>query len=292
VNLAHPAEHATIAHNIIAQVAVNPLSSVSLQSESETFSIPWTGWDVLLFLTLLFVAQGVSAKIAYTVSPSQPPEQATMTTPTETEDHGHLIIQLVKQGKDSPIVLFIAFFVTVAAAPLVEEFLFRLLLQGWFEAKFTQFRVPCAGGVAIVTVSFFFATIHAGNSSASNGQTLFYFFSALTVANLLIVALGITYLVKIRDVKITHCLFGTERFFRPHFFANVGWCLLALMFIFGISFIMDVFCPGINTDPIPIFFFSLLLGTLYYKTRNLSYCILLHACLNLISLILLCLGEG
>ena len=242
-----------------------------------------------MFLSVWFVAQLVCAAI---ISHILPQEQAITTTHKGQEHHGHPVAQLVEQAVHSPLVCMVAFLAAVVAAPLVEEFLFRLLLQGWLEAQFLQFRVPCACGVAIVVVSFIFAIIHAGSSSASDRQTLFYLFSAITITNLLIFTAGIIYLVRKRNVKLTHCLFGAERFFRPQFLANVGWCLLALVFIFGVSFFLNVFCPNINTDPIPIFFFALLLGILYSRTRNLSYCILLHACLNLTSLILLCLGGG
>jgi len=262
---------------------------MSPKIESETFSVSWTGLDVLIFLGVWFIAQIVCAAVIYQTLPQEPTVTVTL---NEQEHHGHLVVQLIEQSVHSPMVLLVAFLAAVVAAPLVEELLFRLFLQGWVEAKFSQFRVPCASGVAIIITSCFFAIIHAGSSSASHRQPLFYLFSAVTVTNLLIFASGIIYLVRKRNVKLTHCLFGTESFFRPQFLANAGWCLLALVFIFGVSFILNVCCPSINTDPIPIFIFSLLLGTLYYRTRNLSYCILLHACLNLISLILLCLGGG
>jgi len=242
-----------------------------------------------MFLCVWLIAQVVCATV---VSHFLPQEQALTTTHNEQEHQGHPIVQLLEQAVHTPMIYLVAFLAAVVAAPFVEEFLFRLLLQGWLESKFSQYRVPGAGGVAIVAVSFFFASIHAGSSSAANWQTLFYLFSAFTVTNLLIFTAGLLYLVQVRSVQLTRCLFGTERFFRPHFIASTSWCLLALVFIFEITVILNVLCPNINTDPIPIFLFSLLLGTLYYRTRNLSYCIFLHACLNLTSLILLCLGSG
>jgi membrane protease YdiL (CAAX protease family) len=260
--------------------------------ESETISVPWTGLDVLLFLAVWFIAQ-VGCGIFVTVVPLPPPqEQAVTITYKEQEHHGHPIAQLVEQGIHSPMVFLVAFLAAVVAAPLVEELLFRLLLQGWLEAKFSPFRVPWASGVAVVITSFFFAMIHAGNSSTLNGQTLFYLFSAVTVTSLLIFTAGIVYLKTKRNVTMTHCLFGTGRFFYPHFGRYAGYCFSALIFIFLFSYLLHGLCPDTNTDPIPIFFFSLLLGTLYSKTRNLLYCILLHACLNLMSLILLALSGG
>ena len=258
--------------------------------ESETISVPWTGLDVLLFFAVWLIAQVGCGIFAAIVAPLPPQKQAVTIMDKEQEHHGHPIVQLVEQGIHSPMVLLVAFLAAVVAAPLLEEFLFRLLLQGWLATHFSQFRVPYANGVAVVTASFFFAIIHAGNDSAVHWQILFYSFSAVIVTNLLIFTAGIIYLAKGRNVKMTHCLFGTGRFFHPHFCFYAGYCCVVLGFIVIFSYLLEGFCPDTNTDPIPIFFFSLLLGTLYSKTRNLSYCILLHACLNLTSLILLFLS--
>jgi membrane protease YdiL (CAAX protease family) len=262
---------------------------VSQQSESVPISVPWTGFDVLMFLGVWFFAQILCAEFVYQMLPQ---EQTVSSTPDEQEHHGHPLMQMVAQGFHSPLVLLVAFFTAVVAAPLVEEFLFRLLLQGWLEATFSRYRVPCGSGVAIVSASLLFAFIHAGSSGESTWQELLYVLSAIAVTSLLIFTLGIVYLVKMRNATLTHTLFGTERFFFFFFLSSAGWCLLALVFIFCLTVLLNVFYPGINTDPIPIFFFSLLLGTLYSRTRNLSYTILLHACLNLTSLILLCLGSA
>ena len=255
-----------------------------METKSEKKSVPWKGWEVLLFLVIWFVAQIVcgimGAVVGHFASPSQPLEPSAV---MEQKDHGHPIAQLIEYGKNSPVVLLVAFFVGVVVAPLIEEFLFRLLLQGWLEAKLSHYRIPCASGVAIVTASFFFALLHTGDSDTIAGQVLFFMFAFSIVSGLLITALGITYLVLMRNVRKTD-LFGTEPFFRPRFFTLAGYCFVALLFIYGISGILDWWYPTSNTDPIPIFFFSLLLGTLYSKTQNIAYCILLHACLNATSL--------
>jgi len=259
---------------------------INIVQDIKKTSVLWAGLDVLLFLALWFAVLFVCGAIAGSAtSRTQPQEQA-----ADKGDQGHPVAQLVGQSKHSPIVLLVAFLAAVVAAPLVEELLFRLFLQGWLEAKFMQFHVPCASGVAIVAVSFFFAAIHGGNSVALDPQVLFYTFVVMAMANLLIFALGIFYLVRIRNVRMTHYLFGTGQFVPSRFFTCTGYCFLALLFIYGLSVVLNMVYPTTNTNPIPIFFLSLLLGTLYSKTQNLSYCILLHACVNGTSLVLVWLS--
>ena len=250
-------------------------------------TVPWRGVDVLLFLALFFATLlfcgfvgGVAASIA---SRHQPQEQTVaVEEQTEGKHHGHLVLQLVKQSKESVIVLVFVFLSVVVVASLVEELVFRLFLQGWLEAKLSQFDIPhaAASGIAIVAVSLFFAALHGGNQEGVDVNVSFFTVATSAIVGPLVFALGIYYLMEMRNMKLTHCLFGTKRFSRRHLLMIAGCSLLALPLVYGIAYTVDGWYPDTNTDPIPLFFFSLVLGVLYSVTRNLSYCILLHACLN------------
>ena len=254
-----------------------------MSQEIEKTAVPWTGFDVLLFFALWLAVPLVINTVVNSAIVSE--DSLARFVPTAKKvanesDHGHSIAQLILKGKNSPIFLLVAFLAAIVVAPLIEEFLFRLLLQGWLEAKLRQHQVSYASSLSIVAVSLVFATMHGGNSPDLTLQELIYRFVAFTVLYLLIFTLGIVYLVQKRNIKMTRCLFGTQRFFHPRFLPNAGYCLLALLFIYGLKAVLTANFPHTNVDPIPIFCFSLLLGILYSKTQNLSYCILLHACLN------------
>ena len=208
---------------------------------------------------------------------------------TDEAGYQHPAAQLIQKGRLIPIVLFVAFVSMVVAAPLIEEFLFRLILQGWLETKLLQFRVPCAGGIAITVTSFCFALIHLGDSGHFGLWPLFVMFIAFSIVNLLLFVFGIVYLILIRKAKMTDYFFGTERFFRPGFFRIAGYCLLVVLFCQGLGIVLGYIYENTNVSLIPIFFFSLALGVLYSKTKNLSYCILLHACMNAVALALVLL---
>jgi hypothetical protein len=44
--------------------------------------------------------------------------------------------------------------------------------------------------------------------------------------------------------------------------------------------------------PVPLFFFALVLGTLYYRTRRVAPSIIVHAALNAATLAVRCWGMG
>jgi len=261
-------------------------------------SVPWTGFDALLFLAIWLaplIAGVASVSIA---SLTQPPVEATVEVATveavavDTQDHGHPVAQLIEQNRNSLVVFLLVFVAVVIVASIIEEFLFRMLFQGWLEAKFRQLQVPGASGIAIVIVSLCFAAIHMGNHGAIDVQSLLVGLVETSLFSLFVFTAGIIYLTEVRGVRVADYLFGTERFFRPWFFTCAGCCLLVIASCFALNLSLTNAFPGTNVAPIAIFFLSLALGVLYSRTQNLSYCILLHACLNGISLTLLWFGSG
>ena len=258
-----------------------------MPQEPVKISVAWTGFDVLLFFTLwvmlMFIANAIVVSACY-----NPLHEEKIDAGKKPETvKSHPIAQLVQEGKNQPMVLLVAFLAAVVAAPLLEEFLFRLLLQGWLEAALSRFGIVQAGSIAIATVSLCFAVVHIdiGNQeSFLHSQGLFYRMAASVAVSLLVFTIGMIYLIRMRNITLIPILFGTDRFFRPYFFIYAGYCLSALVLIYGLTAILMWTYPDTNISPIPLFFFSLLLGFLYYRTRNLSYCILLHAVLNGISL--------
>lgn len=253
------------------------------ENESQNTSVPWTGFDVLLFFALWLTPFLISV----VVSPPHVP-----VTEEVAENHGHPIAQLVIQCKNSPIIFLVIFLSAVVAVPLLEEFLFRMLLQGYIEAKFKQCQLPYASGMAIAIVSCFFAAMHMGDHKVIDADALLIGTIASIVFCLSIFLMGIGYLAWVKNARIADYLFGTKWFFHPKLITYTGLCLLTLLFCFALNAILSNVFEGTNISPIPIFFFSLVLGIIYSRTQNLSYCILLHACLNGISLVALWFVSG
>ena len=235
------------------------------QQDKATF-VPWTGTDVVLFFALSLAAYWsvvIFTGIANSLVPFQP------------------------SGVNKTTVVVLLFLAMVVGAPLIEEFLFRLLCQGWLEAKLLYFRVPFASNVAIIIVSFCFAAVHGPHSGDGLiGKAGFCVLVAYVVLQPLIFTLGIIYLIWKRNVKITDYLFGTESFSASKFFTNVRYGLLLFLLCYGLAIFLVLIFEGAIGSP-AIFFFSLVLGKIYSQTKNLSYCILFHASLNLLTCTLL-----
>ena len=261
--------------------------------------VPWTGFDVFLFLAIWLAPLFVSIATASIVSLKPPHVEATAgdatvseATASDVQDHGHPIAQLIAQSEHSLAILLLAFFAGVVVASIVEEFLFRMLFQGWLEATFRQHHVPYGSGMAIVIVALCFSAIHISNNDAVDVATLKNGFIVSSVYSLMVFTAGVIYLTQVRNVRIADYFIGTEKFFRPGFFMGAGCCLLVMVFCFELFVVLKTIYPNTNVAPIPLFFFALALGVLYSRTQNLSYCMLLHACLNGTSLMLVWFGMG
>ena len=98
-------------------------------------AVPWLGQDVLfIFLSaylIALVAAAIAGKIAGgEAAPAAAQHKLQSTHPAE---------QLLREGDWREIAL--ATFVAVVVAPLYEEFMFRVLLQGWLEALWSRRRL-------------------------------------------------------------------------------------------------------------------------------------------------------
>jgi membrane protease YdiL (CAAX protease family) len=224
----------------------------------------------------------------------------------------HPIVQLIHEAlrgvaaRDggNAWILLLGFVAAVVIAPVVEEFLFRVLLQGWLEARERRWRrrappwlrgfVPRAA-VPIVLVALLFALMHVRPPTPLyHPQYLAGLVLGNQIAGLLTVGLAVGWL-RVR-VGATAADFG----WAPRkLVADLGLGLraalvvvpLILAFQMAVSAVLTYFrLRSAVPDPIPLFFFALVLGTLYYRTHRIAPSVVLHLGLNLTSVLLLLLG--
>ncbi len=140
------------------------------------------------------------------------------------ESPGHPLVKLLTHASDSRPFL-IAFFTAVIVAPLVEEFIFRVLLQGWLEqisssARRDQGETPLPGSIL------------------------------------------------------------QRPYIRPAY-----WPILVSALVFAMMH------AGNGPDPLPLFVLALGLGYLYRQTHRVTPCVIMHACFNSVSLLILWLNS-
>ncbi|MDR1267945.1 MAG: CPBP family intramembrane metalloprotease [Planctomycetaceae bacterium] len=252
--------------------------------------VSWNGFDVFLLFFLWLMLLGGGVRIMLQVFSEQTNSDNISITAKTTTDHP--LSQLLEQGKESPIILFVAFFCGVFTAPLTEEFLFRLLFQGWLEKKSNDWKsnntyseyfplrfLFLPGFFSIFVVSFLFALAHGGKRIEQPVDIQFYSMVGVGIVNLFLFCFGMFYLRVIRGVAVQELVFRTNRIIFDLCLA-AGTFLVSAPFILYLHWLLRNNFPNSITDPVPLFIFSIILGMLYYRTGRLFPCIMLHAFLN------------
>lgn len=250
--------------------------------------VPWQAQDVLfIFLIGLLIPLTASTAVKALVGPQ----------PAADKGHGldHAAQQLLEAG--TPGAIAVAVLMAVVVAPLIEEFFFRVLLQGWLEAlwsrrrrKQPELRAAPLSWIPIVLPAALFALIHLRSSEAPRSpQYLTGLFLGQMAADLLVLGVAIVVL----------------RFATGATAADLGWNagklrsdvklgLLALLAAIGPVLALKVALMvsvdwnqvGYAPDPIPLFFLALVLGMLYHRTHRFVPSLVLHMAFNATAIVL------
>jgi len=292
--------------------------------------VPWRGMDLAVVVAFYIAAQSVcvGAAFAWTnardenpletttvafqaetaTTPAESPAIAPTPTPstgapiaTEGPDTSHPIVQLLRQRHNRGTLLLVLL-AGVLVAPLFEEFLFRVLVQGWLASRerilartFSLVRDLPPGALAITITSFVFALLHArsGDDSPLSADELLALLAGNAAANLICLTFAIVWLVRNchvgpRDLGLDLGHVGTDLYLGVSGFAAV------LAPAYGLQIVLLHYLPNlaVATDPIPLFFFGLLVGYLYYRTGRILPAVTAHICFNGLGFLLISLQTG
>ncbi len=274
--------------------------------------VPWNGLDVFVVL-LAYVSLGASLTLAaygllgwdfreWDAKTSSALQSGSDDDPAPTSeakngvakdndnqeidlDRAHPIVVLLS-GDATPGTVLLCLIAVVVIAPLAEEFFFRLLLQGYFEkADFACRRVwrysgHLLGFMPILVSSLLFAALHSrGAEPPRPVESLIRLFTIDSLTKVLLVAGAIVYLKTVRGATWNDLGLRLDRFWN-----DAGLALAALLAVIVPIYLLQEWLgrlfPGTVPDPVPLFFFAVTLGYLYFRTHRLVPSILLHLVFN------------
>jgi membrane protease YdiL (CAAX protease family) len=274
-------------------------------------AVPWGGGDVALVLVAYILLLGAAVGCVRGLLGKEISGELGRPAAGNLE---HPIVQLMREALHGGAardggnawILLLGFVAAVVIAPIVEEFFFRVLLQGWLEARERRWRRRAApwlrritprAAAPVVLVALLFALMHVrAPTPLYHPQYLVGLVLGNQIAGLLTVALAVGWL-RVR-VGATAADFGWEP---RKLAADLGLGLraaaivvpLVLAFQWAVGSLLTYLrLSSAVPDPIPLFFFALVLGTLYYRTHRIAPSVVLHLSLNLTSVLLLLLGMA
>ena len=262
--------------------------------------VPWKTIDVAIIFGLYFLPMLVGLAVFAFQAPSDGESAAVaeISQPVTTEaadseevDTQHSAIDLLSQ--DGTVLTWVLCIVAaVVVAPVAEEFLFRLVLQGCLEAVEHRRRRPrvrtlAPGAGPIMISSLLFAATHFRLATPpADPDRLRMAFVVQMGWSLLAVAYAIAWL-RFRTPDLTAADLGIDP---PRVKSDIGLGLVAFLAvacpIYLLQFVLTSLWPNMVPDPVPLFFFALVLGFLYYRTHRLLPSIVLHMALNGASLLM------
>lgn len=260
--------------------------------------VPWTGWDLLVILGVYVAWNVATIKLAVQRFGAEVANPPIIENPGPI-DSGHPIARLFAEATWPTMV--VCLILAVVVAPLAEEILFRLFLQGWLEKvdRRLRRRLPglvrwCRWGtLPVVTTSVLFALPHfRGAVRQYDPRFLFFMLVGGGIAQLNAVLVGIVIARYVRGATWADLGWQPRKFLGD---ARLGLAALAAVIVpvFVVQYLLKkTLPPEWTADPIPLFFFALTLGTLYLRTHRIVPSIVAHMTLNVVAMLVAGLAKG
>lgn len=260
--------------------------------------VPWRGSDVGLILSVYLGGHLVVAILAGAIFGRSGPGPGAAVHAKQINEHP--IATLIEQG--NVWALLVGVLAAAVVAPIAEELFFRVILQGWLEVVEGRWRrrLRCLrqisrGAIAVVLAALPFALLHfrlERDEDALSLSLLFFVVAAQGAVTVLTMGFAIVWLRVHRDAASADLGWAPQRFL-----ADLGLGLLAAVAVCPLVYLVLVLSSllvpkSLAADPIPLFFFAVALGTLYYRTHRIMPPVVLHMALNVASLAMALVAPG
>jgi membrane protease YdiL (CAAX protease family) len=267
------------------------------QLPSARRSVPWGGLDLLAVVAVYILLVAAAMALAQVILGPE----LTRPLPKDNADAqgaAHSVVLLIAQRN---VWIDLACGISaVVVAPITEEFFFRLLLLGWLDkvqwkllGNVRSARRWLAAGVGpIVITSMLFASMHFRFSEETyHPQYTLASMLCNSFASLLAVAFAALFIGY--HWRATPAQLGWDgRQLVNDAILGVGAFAVSAVPVFAIFHLAVSFIRINLADPVPLFFFALVLGYLYHRTGRILPSIVAHASLNVYSLITSMMNQG
>jgi membrane protease YdiL (CAAX protease family) len=263
---------------------------LSILSYQTRRPVPWGVFDVIVAMSLYFampMCVGPVARAWLGIN---------VTVPAEGQselDTSHPLARVLLESHHLWAILVCAA-LAVVIAPIAEEVLFRLLLQGWLEKverrsrrQWPAIRIVPAGAIPIGVTALLFAAMHFRTAMPRMElDTLIFLICVRAVACLLAVGLTLAW-VRLAS-EATWADLGLVPQKLP---SDLALGLLAFLVVtvpvYMVLFATKFFFPeNAVVDPIPLFLLAVVLGGLYYRTHRIMPSVVLHTSFNAVGVLL------
>jgi membrane protease YdiL (CAAX protease family) len=261
--------------------------------------VPWRIWDLLAILFFYVFISAVVLQLCQYLSGVD-----ILETSKQKSVIDHPLVQLMAERNWAAIIL--CCLTGIIVAPIAEEAFHRILIQGWLENVDRNMRrrvpplrrlLPPAAAPILISSLFFAARHFRTAAPQKSAEVLFVILISNALVNIISLFFAIVW-VRYR-AGATALDFGWDP---KKFLADVRLGLIAFAAIsvplYGCQIVLaqiikilvenyKVLPKEFAPDPIPIFFFAVVLGLLYYRTHRAAPSIALHMALNASSLAVL-----
>ncbi len=270
--------------------------------------VPWGGIYLIvvlsIFLSVLILVEPLR-EVFGAFAGERPAESAGVEDveaekPADAQDtlrRQHPLVIALTADRSAAAVL-LAVYCGVLGAAVAEEFLFRLLLQGWLEKleRRARRRLPrprrvTAGVLPVLVASLLFAAPHVRKPQViPEPSSILPWMAVEATARLITVVLTVWLLRRLSGATARDLGFVSAKFW-----ADVRLGLLTFLAV-GVPIYLlhaglaKMLPKSVIPDPISLVFFALALGLLYYRTHRIVPAIVLHMALNATSIAMLLLG--
>jgi membrane protease YdiL (CAAX protease family) len=256
--------------------------------------VPWQGIDLLAVMVFHLVLGMAAYNIAcLAIGPD-------LVQPIESGDGAregteHNIAKMLVGAE--PWLIAIGVFAVVVVTPIAEEFIYRVLLQGWLEAALRRWRrrfralrwrlLPAVAGPIIIS-SLLFALLHYRVATPAHHR---YYYLGILLAGMATNLLTVTFAAAWTHLRVGATAvdwgWAPQRFWSDARLGAVAFLAISAPLYLtqiGLGLLLPKY---LAPDPLTIFLFALLLGTLYHRTHRGVPAMVAHALLNATSLLFL-----